>query len=68
MRGEGKGGRTSTDNTTRCDCSGDVRSRRKYIDTPPSSIALIICTLPRRNSIFPTALQSERQGGNILWR
>ena len=47
MRGKGNGGRISTDNTTRCDCSGDVLSRRKYIDTPPSSIALIICTLPR---------------------
>jgi hypothetical protein len=41
-KGDGEGGRTSTDNTTRWDCSEDVRSRRKYIDTPPSSIALII--------------------------
>lgn len=46
MRGEGNGGHISTDNTTRCDRSGDVLTRRKYIDTPPSSIALIICILP----------------------
>jgi hypothetical protein len=42
VRDEGEGGRTSTDNTTRCDCSGEVWSRRKYMETPPSSIALII--------------------------
>jgi hypothetical protein len=41
-KGEGKGGRSSTDNTTRWDCSGEVDSGRKYMDKPPSSIALII--------------------------
>jgi hypothetical protein len=42
VRDESEGGRTSIDNTTRCDCSGEECSRRKYMETPPSSIALII--------------------------
>ena len=48
---------TSTDNTTRCDSGRDVGSRLKYMDTPPSSIALTNCALPRRVCICWTALQ-----------
>src|SRR5271170_6336782 len=51
------GGATSTDNTTRCDSGRDVGSRLKYMDTPPSSIALTNCALPRRVCICWTALQ-----------
>ena len=50
-------GATSTDNTTRCDSRLDAGSRRKYMDMPPSSIALTNCALPRRICICSTALQ-----------
>jgi hypothetical protein len=48
---------TSTDNITRRDSWLDDGSRRKYMEMPPSSIALTDCALPRRISICSRALQ-----------
>ena len=50
-------GATSTDNITRRDSWLDAGSRRKYMETPPSSMALTNCALPRRISICSIALE-----------
>jgi len=50
-------GATSTDKITRRESWLDIGSRRKYMETPPSSIALTNCALPRRISICSIALE-----------
>ena len=37
---------TSTDNTTRCERCGSSGTRRKFIEIPPSSIAVVIVAFP----------------------
>ena len=57
MLGRLEGGGTSTDKTTRRDCCVDDGLRRKYIEMPPSSMAVTCCALPIRISILSRALQ-----------
>ena len=57
---DGGGAGTSPGRITRRECGLDEGSRRKYIDTPPSSTALTICALPSRISIFSRALMIRR--------
>jgi len=50
-------GATSTDNITRHESWLEAGSRRKYMETPPSSIALTNCALPRCICICSIALE-----------